>query len=155
MKIAIYSPYLDTFGGGERYMMTIAEVLSRHHIVEVFLDQHLESLGGDYLKDELSKRFDLDLNRVNFIKAPIGKNSFFLERTFFLKQYDILFYLTDGSIFWPTAKKNILHIQSPLVGQPTKSIYGQLKLKGWDLIIYNSNFTKENSKNNWPIKSEI
>ena len=90
MKIAIYSPYLDTFGGGERYMMTIAEVLSRHHIVEVFLDQHLESLGGDYLKDELSKRFDLDLNRVNFIKAPIGKSSFFLERTFFLKQYDIM-----------------------------------------------------------------
>lgn len=155
MKVAIYSPYLDTFGGGERYMMTIAEVLSRGHDVAVFLDRHLDSLGGNYLKEELSKRFALNLSGVNFIKAPIGKGSSSFDRLFFLKNFDILYYLTDGSIFYPTAKRNILHIQSPLVGQPAKSIWGKLKLKGWDLIIYNSRFTKENSEKNWPVKSEI
>lgn len=155
-KAAVYSPYLDTFGGGEKYMMTIAELLVGENLeVDVFLDSHLKSLGADYLKNELSKRFALNLDRVNFIKAPIGKGSTILQRSFFLLNYDILFYLTDGSIFYPTSKRNILHIQSPLVGQPTKSIWGKLKLRGWDLIIYNSNFTKEHSEKNWPNKSKI
>ncbi|MDP3758488.1 MAG: glycosyltransferase family 4 protein [Candidatus Daviesbacteria bacterium] len=155
MKIAIFSPYLDTFGGGEKYMMTIAEALSAGHVVDVLLDKHLFSLGGNYLKNELSKRFDLNLKSVNFIIAPLGKNSSSFSRTYFLKNYDVLFYLTDGSIFFPTAKKNFLHIQSPLIGQPAKSIWGKFKLKGWDLIIYNSRFTKEYSQDNWPLKSEI
>lgn len=155
MKIAIYSPYLDTFGGGERYMMTIAEVFSRDHTVTVFLDRHLNSLGGDYLINELSKRFSLNLQKVNFIEAPVGKGTTILGRSIFLKKYDVLFYLTDGSIFYPTSRKNILHIQSPLVGQPARSIWGRYKLKGWDLIIYNSGFTKMHSVKNWPIQSEI
>lgn len=155
MKVAIYSPYLDTFGGGERYMMTIAETFSFDHNVDVFLDRHLDSLGGEYLRNKLSERFDLNLSKASFINAPVGKGSSIIERLFLLKNYDVLIYLTDGSIFFPTAKKNILHIQSPLVGQPSKSVWGKFKLKGWDLIIYNSGFTKENSKKNWPIKSEI
>ncbi|MCL5784303.1 MAG: glycosyltransferase family 4 protein [Patescibacteria group bacterium] len=155
MKIAIYSPYLDTFGGGERYMMTIAEVLSRDKKVDVLLDLNLGRMGAEYLKDELSKRFDLNLSKVDFITAPMGRSSGSLNRLFFLRDYDILFYLTDGSIFYPTSKKNILHIQSPLMGQPAKSIKGKIKLKGWDLIIYNSKFTKEHSEKNWPLESEV
>lgn len=155
MKIAIYSPYLDTLGGGEKYMMTIAESLSDNSSVDVLLDENLEIVGSSYLKSALSKRFSLNLTKVNFIKAPIGKNSTFIKRSFFIKGYDLLFYLTDGSIFYPTAKKNILHIQSPIIGQPATSAWGKMKLKGWDLIIYNSNFTKKNSQNNWPIKSDV
>lgn len=155
MKIAIYSPYLDTLGGGERYMITIAESLSLEHEVEVLLDKHLDSIRGDYLKNELSKRFDLNLSKVKFVKAPIGKGASSLSRTFFLKRYDVFFYLTDGSIFFPTAGKNFLHIQSPLVGQPAKSAWGKFKLKGWDKILYNSRFTKEYSESNWPLASKI
>lgn len=155
MKIAIYSPYLDSFGGGEKYMMTIAEILSTNNIVDVLLDEHLSQLKGQYLKNELSKRFNLNLKTVNFTRAPIGKNTSAFSRSFFLKSYDLLFYLTDGSIFYPTSKKNILHIQSPLVGQPAKSLWGKFKLKGWDLIIYNSNFTQKYSHKNWPLSSKV
>ncbi len=155
MRVAIYSPYLDTLGGGERYMMTIAEVFSAGNICDVLLDQQLLSIGADNLKGMLSKRFNLNLDNVNFMKAPVGKNSSSIERVFFFKKYDLLFYLTDGSIFFPTAKKNILHIQSPLVGQPATSFFGKLKLKGWDLIIYNSMFTRRHSEKNWPMKSEV
>lgn len=155
MKIALYSPYLDTFGGGEKYMMTIAEVLSKDNIVDVFLDQNLSGFGGDYLKNKLQHRFNLDLKGVTFISAPVGKGSSLAARIFFLKKYDVLFYLTDGSIFFPTSKKNILHIQSPLVGQPAKSAWGKVKLKGWDLIIYNSKFTQQHSQANWEITSKI
>lgn len=154
MKVAIYTPYLDTFGGGERYMMTIAEILSQDNNTDVLLDLHLYNLGDDYLKNELSKRFNLDLSRVSFKKAPVGKGSNTLTRSFFLKKYDVLFYLTDGSIFYPTSKRNILHIQSPLVGE-ANSLWRKTKLNSWDLIIYNSRFTKDHSEKNWPIKSEI
>ncbi len=155
MKIAIYSPYLDTFGGGEKYMMTIAEVLSSGNSVDVFLDKHLEAVGGERLKDELSKRFNLNLQTVRFIKAPVGKNSSHVLRMIYLKKYGALFYLTDGSIFYPTARKNFLHIQSPLVGQPAKSLWGKIKLTGWDLAIYNSLFTQQFSRENWKIKSRV
>lgn len=156
MKVAIYSPYLDTFGGGERYMMTIAETLSRNKFeVDVILDKHLETLGLLYLKNQFTKIFDLDFGKTNFTPGPMGKGSNFLARIIFLKKYDLLFYLTDGSIFYPTAKKNILHIQSPILGEQSKTLWGKFKLKGWDLIIYNSEFTRKNSKSNWPITSEV
>lgn len=154
MKAAIYSPYLDTFGGGEKYMMTIAETLAREGFdVDVLLDEHLSVFGVDYLKSTLMSRFNLELTDTNFIKAPMGEGSSFLNRLFFLKKYHILFYLTDGSIFIPGARKNILHIQSPLPGP--KSFWGRIKLKSWNLIIYNSQFTKVNSYKNWPILSSV
>lgn len=156
MKAAIYSPYLDTFGGGEKYMMTIAETLSGNNFaVDVLLDKNLDSIGSDYLKSELSKRFNLDLNKTNFTKAPVGEGSNFFERLLFLKSYNILFYLTDGSIFFPTAKRNILHIQTPLMGQSTKSLWGRVKFKFWNLIIYNSQFTKRFSQGYWPAASQV
>lgn len=155
MKVAIYSPYLDAFGGGERYMLTIAEGLSRISNVDLLLDNHLFKIGADKLKDGLGKRFDLDLSQVKTIKAPVGKGSNGLSRAFFLKNYDVLFYLTDGSIFYSTAKKSILHVQSPIVGQPANNIWRQFKLKSWNLIIYNSNFTKVNCQKYWPLQSEV
>lgn len=155
MRVAIYSPYLDSLGGGEKYMMTIAEVLSAKDLVDVLLDEHLNSLGQENLRDNFSKRFNLDLSKVRFTKAPLGTNSSFLKRIFFLMKYNLLIYLTDGSIFYPTVKKSILHIQSPLRGQPATSLWGRLKLKGWDLIIYNSKFTQKWSEDNWPLASRI
>ncbi|MBI3103906.1 glycosyltransferase family 4 protein [Candidatus Daviesbacteria bacterium] len=153
MKIAIYSPYLDTLGGGERYIAAIAEILSKKHSVDLFFDNHLQSFGIDILKKQLSERFNLDLSKVNAIKAPIGTTSSIFQRLLFLRRYDLLIYLTDGSLFLSTAKKNILHIQSPLPGP--KSFWGRIKLKSWDVIIYNSQFTKTNSYKNWPISSSI
>lgn len=156
MKVAIYSPYLDTFGGGEKYMMTIAWVLSKAGFdVDMLLDKNLENLGAKYLKNELSQRFDINLEKVGFINGPVGKGSSFFPRAFFLKRYDLFFYLTDGSIFYSSAKKNILHIQSPIVGQPSENFLGKIKLKSWDLIIYNSNFTKGYSEKNWPMRSIV
>lgn len=155
MKVAIYSPYLDTLGGGERYMMTIAEILSQNNQVDILLNAHLYLMDTENLLKKLSERFGLDLSKVNLIKAPVGNSSNSLERALFLTKYDLLIYLTDGSIFYPTATRNILHIQSPIIGQPAKSIFGKLKLSGWDLIIYNSKFTKDNCYKAWSIKSEV
>lgn len=155
MKVAIYSPYLDTFGGGERYILTIAECFSSRGSVELLFDDHLYSLGAEQLIKKLGARFDLDLSKVKICKAPIGSGSSLIERYFFFKKYDQLFYLTDGSIFYPSAKRNILHIQFPLAGEPANSLWGRFKLKNWDLIIFNSEFTRKNCQKYWPIASKI
>lgn len=154
-KIAIYTPYLDVFGGGERYMMSVAESLSADFVVDVLLDNALQKLDIKHVKKSFERIFNIDLSKVNFIRAPFGKGSSFFSRIFFLMKYDFLFYLTDGSIFYPTARRNILHIQSPIVGQPAFSWWGRFKLNAWNLIIYNSNFTKENSVKNWPLSFKI
>ena len=44
MKLGFFSPYLDTFGGGERYMLTIAETLAKSNQVDILLDAHLQTL---------------------------------------------------------------------------------------------------------------
>ncbi len=154
MKIGIYSPYLDTSGGGERYMLTIGETLSKDHQVDVFLDLHLQTLDIMQVLRKNSELLDLDLSKINFIKAPFGKGSNFLQRLSFLKKYDVLFYLTDGSIFFSSAKKNILHIQSPIKVK-NNSLWKNIKSSSWDLIIYNSNFTKQNCEKYWKIKSNV
>lgn len=154
MKIGIYSPYLDTAGGGERYMLTIAEVLSGSYEVDVFLDAHLKELDLEKIIDKNSKLLDLDLAKANFIPAPFGKGSSFPQRLSFLKKYDILFYLTDGSVFYSTAKKSILHIQSP-IKVSNASIWEKIKKSSWDLIIYNSNFTKNYSEKYWDLKGKV
>lgn len=155
MKVAVYSPYLDTFGGGERYMMTLAEVLSSRGQVDVLLDKHLKSFGSNYLKKNLQERFGVNLSTVSFVEAPVGRDSNFFRRFIFTKAYDLMFYLTDGSIFVPAAKQNILHIQTPIRGQAAVSVWGKIKLASWNLIIYNSNFTRDNCQQWWPARSEI
>ncbi len=154
MKIGIYSPYLDTVGGGEKYMLTIAESLSVGNSVDVFLDTHLVTLDIKSIKAKITKLLDLNLEKINFIKAPFGRGTSAWERLNFLKKYDLFFYLTDGSIFYSSAKKNILHIQSPIKVSNT-SLWKKVKSSSWDLIIYNSDFTKSESEKFWNIKSEV
>lgn len=154
MKIGIYSPYLDTVGGGERYMLTIAETLSKSNHVDVLLDSHLQSLDIKGIIGENSKLLDLDLANAHFIPAPIGGKENVFKRLNFLKHYDLLFCLTDGSVFYSTARRSILHIQSP-IRVSNNSIWRRIKKSSWDLIIYNSQFTKSSCEKYWGLKGEV
>lgn len=154
MKIGIYSPYLDTAGGGERYMLTITEILSQQSYVDFLLGTHLYSQNIEEIKKKIELLHGIDLSKVNFIRSPIGKGSSFFKRLFFLKSYDVLFYLTDGSIFYSTAKNNILHFQIPFKN-PQNNFWGRIKLSSWKQIIYNSFFTKEIVEKTWPIEGEV
>lgn len=155
MKIAIYSPYLDTAGGGEKYVLTIASFLSQNHQVDVLLDSHLVSIGLSEIKQKLRKLHKLDLSKVQFIKAPIGRRSSFLSRAFFLRKYDWIFYLTDGSIFYSTAKNSIIHFQVPFQNIKPKNMWNKWKLSSFKEAIYNSKFTKDIIEQNWPIKGRV
>ncbi len=154
MKIAIYSPYLDTAGGGEKYVLTIAEHLSKKESVDVLLDGHLATFNTKEIIKKNEQRHNLDLSKVNFIKAPIDKGNP-LKKALFLKDYDLLIYNTDGSFFYSTAKRNIVHFQLPVENVITKKVWGKIKIRNWQTAIFNSKFTKDFIEDKWPINGVV
>src|SRR4030042_7203602 len=132
MKIGFYSPYLDTFGGGERYILTLASHLSLKNTVDIFWDDK-------GLKAPLSRFLKIDLVKTNF-QENIFKGT---KPNKFLKtlDYNLLFILSDGSIPLTFAAKNILHFQVPF-NFLKPSLKTRLKLKRYNHIVVNSLFTK-------------
>lgn len=153
MKIGIYTPYLDSFGGGERYVLTVAEILSSEHDVDLLLDKHQITLDPANLKNKLGEHLNLDLSKIHLMESPLGKGGSFLKKTLFLKNYDLLFYVTDGSIFYSTAKKNLIHFQVPFKNKTAKNLWGKFKLSSWNLAVCNSKFTEKVINENWPLKT--
>ncbi len=155
MRIAIYTPYLITLGGGEKYMLTIAETFAQKEEVDVLLGTHQYDQDLNNIKQKAKEMHGLDLTRVNLREAPFWPGSSMVDRIKFLRKYDWLFYITDGSLFLSTAKNSIIHFQMPFENVAAKSAWGKIKLKSWKKAIYNSNFTKDNIEKNWPIKGEV
>lgn len=155
MKIAIYSPYLDTFGGGEKYILTIGEILAKTERVDILLDINLSKLNLEEFKEKMKKYHDLDFDKLNFKRAPFGYKCNFLKRLFFLKAYDWFFYLTDGSFFLSTAKNSIIHFQVPFVRSKKSSMWEAIKALSWKKAIFNSKFTKEIIEKDWPFKGDV
>lgn len=127
--ITILNPYLDTLGGGERYILTIAEVLSRDNSVIVYWDDLS-------IKEKIENRLHIDTQNIQFKK--IIKNK--IERFLAYSNSDILFYITDGSLFFSPAKKSILIIQSPSHIPKIQTKFDRLKLKTWNSIFCYSKY---------------
>jgi len=148
MKIGMYNPFLDeNIGGGERYFLTIAEHMSKKHDVWIFLREK-ENACKEFL-NKFASKFRLNLENVKISKNPWFKMSR-LEKLLTTKKYDRFFYLTDGSLFFSCAKKNIVHFQIPFKNRPTGFV-NDWKLKNWKVKVSNSIFTKEKKKKNWGI----
>lgn len=142
MKIGIYNPYLNILGGGEKYTFDLADFfLKRDCEADFFWDDLL-------IKNKLKEQYNLELERIKIIPNIFKKRRNFIEKLTILKKYDYFFYNTDGSLFYPDAKKNILIIQSP-AHVPDKTFFNQLKMKFWDLVLCNSFYVKKTIKENW------
>ncbi len=127
MKAAIYNPYLDTLGGGERYTLTFAKVLA-----EIGFDVDIEWKNNN-IKEKLSKRFGLKLPSSVKIVNTVNRG----------ENYDLIFYVTDGSIPTLRARNNYLHFQVPFHDVNGKSLLNKMKLFRVKKIICNSKFTKK------------
>lgn len=135
MKAAFYDPYLDTIGGGERYTLTLAEfLLKKGWKVDIFWDDAS-------IKEKIIQRLGLSLEKINFVENVFQKS--FLEKYNVLKNYDLVFYLSDGSIPLLFGKKKILHFQVPFHGVNKNKLLNKIKLKRIDTVVCNSFFTKK------------
>lgn len=135
MLAAIFDPYLDTLGGGERYTLTFAEYLqSLGHDIDLFWDD-------PSILSKAETKFGINLGRVNILpNIFIHRNS--LGTGSFLRTYDLFFAVSDGSIPFMTSKKNILHFQVPFQNVRGNRLVNKLKFHTIHNVICNSHFTK-------------
>lgn len=135
MLIGIYTPYLETMSGGERYILTIASLLSEIHDVSLLWNKEDEA---KYKKLALMK-LDINIDKVKF-----DEDIFALPKPEMLresKKYDQIIYLSDGSI--PSvASKLYVHFQFP-VEWVKANIITKIKARRIRKIFTNSQFTKK------------
>lgn len=137
-KALIVSPYLDHLGGGERYMLTCGCALeSLGYEVSIGWD-NLESVSN------ITKFLSIDLKnpvrdtKIKSLYHSASPLSMFLAT----RPYDVVVYLSDGSIPLLGGKTNLLHMQVPFHNVGGKNLKNKLKLKTIKHVIVNSNFTK-------------
>lgn len=130
LTIGFYNPYFDGFGGGERYTLTLASHWSKRHDVALFWDDP-NIVGAS------ERRFGLDLSRVR-VTPNIFKNANIFGKLWESKKYDLVFFVSDGSIPASLAKHNILHFQVPF----PSVLVDPWKIKRYTAVVCNSQFTK-------------
>jgi len=137
MKVGIYSPYFDVFGGGEHYILTVAEYFqNRGDDVTIFSPRKIDAsfLG-------------IALDRVRFVSWPTN----IIDTAI----YDLIFFLSDGSIPTLLSSKNILHFQTPFNYSNQKTFLNKLKLLRINATVCNSAFTKKFVDQTYGINSQV
>ncbi|MFC1653750.1 glycosyltransferase family 4 protein [Patescibacteria group bacterium] len=138
MRAGIYSPYWDTLGGGEYYASNFARSV-------VHLGYQVDLLSNNTnLIDDLESRFGINLDGVVINKSANQKFSkSILEKRTVTKNYDLFFFVSDGSIPFLFSKNNILHFQVPFHNVGGKKFINKIKLSKINNIVCNSKFTKK------------
>ena len=139
MRGAIYNPYLDSLGGGERYTMAFAKVLANlgYDIDVQWQDEKI----AHKLEERFGEKLPKNINFVSDVKRGDG--------------YDLIFWISDGSIPTLRARKNFLHFQVPFKGVGGNSLLNKMKLFRVDKIICNSEFTKKVIDREYGVESVV
>lgn len=138
MKAAIYNPYLDTLGGGERYTLSFAKVLADDGWQVDIQWQNKEIL------EKSEYRFGLDLSGLNIVED--------IERG---KGYELCFWVSDGSIPVLRSHNNILHFQFPFKDVGGDSLMNKMKFYRINSIVCNSEFTKKFIDDEFKVESIV
>lgn len=133
----IYSPYLDTIGGGEVYVGRIASALEANNFQVTFAWNNPDIINrfSTYLSIHLNSKINPSLYQL-FSKPGNLQKKFQLTRHF-----DLCFFVSDGSIPWLFSRTNLLHFQVPFSSLDT-SIITRIKLLKINKLIFNSKFTQ-------------
>ena len=151
MKTCLYSPYFPKHvGGGEKYFLDVARALSRYGDVSLAIPNDQPD-SSEKIYDRYEKFLGKSIEDFSLIKSPLGSSASFIKKLLWTRQFDLLYSFTDGSLFPSFAKKNILHIQTPLKREPA-SFIEKCKIASWSFINTNSEFTKNVVEKFWKIK---
>ena len=146
-KVGLYDPYLDTLGGGEKYILSIMDVFADlGYEVNIFWDKDL--------KKEIKERFKLRcIDTSKFLPNIFKKNVSTLGTLKTLKTFDYFFYVTDGSYFFSGAKNNFVYAMIPDKKLYSRSLINKLKLTNYQFITHSIFTQKWLSK--FGIKSQV
>ncbi|MBL7078336.1 glycosyltransferase [Candidatus Shapirobacteria bacterium] len=145
-KALIYDPYLDTLGGGERYCLTVGECLLKKGWKVDFWWR-----GKDVLS-KAKQRFGLSLKGLRVISSDLRP---LFKRLKLTRSYDLIFWLSDGSLPFLLSNNNIVHFQVPFKNTSTNKLLDKVKLKLVDHVVCNSEFTKKFIDQEYGTKSKV
>lgn len=134
--VALFNPYLDTLGGGEKHILSILQVLTNQAGFQpvIFWDTNLTK----QIEDKLAIRFD---TKPEFRTNVFSGNGSFMDKMAALKDIDMFFYVTDGSYFFSPAKKNYVFCMVPRKDLYSMSFMNIIKTTNYRFIS-NSRFTQ-------------
>lgn len=138
MRIGIYDPYFDTLGGGEKYVLDIAAALSKNNDIFIFWDPRLE---GE-LKEKIRGRFNLDISSFQFTKNIFSPHVSLAARLLTSSKFDLIIFISDGSIPLLLSKKAIAVFQFPVNWIKGKSLLTKMKLSKLNTVVCYSQFVK-------------
>lgn len=145
--VALYDPYLNTMGGGERHILSILQVLVNdlHYELTIFWDKDLNNAIQEKLQ-------------IPFKTKPIFIRNIFtrkdvLEKMVYLSKFDLFFYVTDGSYFFSFAKRNIIFCMVPNKALFRFKALDYLKVLGYEFIA-NSKFT-QSFLQSWGVPAKV
>lgn len=145
-RAGLYDPYLNTLGGGEKYILLILKVLEEQGIeINIFWDQDLSS--------EIKDRLSLNFNNLKFLPNIFHVDCHPFKKISILKSFDYFFYMTDGSYFFSSAKKNLVYVMVPKKKLLATSLINKIKTLNYSFITH-SKFT-QNQLKKWGIKSAL
>lgn len=143
-RVALYDPYLNILGGGERYVLSILHVFeSRGYACSIFWNSDVSK--------EIYKKLGIRFHGLDFIPHVFPSST--LQTLWTLKTFDYFIYVTDGSYFFSTAKKNYIYAMVPQKSLYTRSFLNRLKTLNYTFITH-SEFTKNHLKN-WEVDSKL
>jgi glycosyltransferase involved in cell wall biosynthesis len=147
MRIGIYDPYLDDLGGGEKYMLTLAQCLSYDNSVTVFWDRK-EDL------EKVAQRFSLNISKIALKRNIFSPRYPFFQKCIDSFGYDAIVVLSDGSIPFVLSRKLFIHFQQPMPSIKV-SLINNLKKMRVASFFCNSLFTKSFIDKEFGINSKV
>lgn len=132
MHIGFHNPYLNSLSGGERYTLALAGYWSKVHSVDVFWDDPT-------ILANAQERLHIDLDKARVV-PNVFQGANVLKKLFVTSKYDLIFFLSDGSVPTSLAAHNIVHFQVPF----SSVLVPGWKLSRYDVVVCNSRFTKDN-----------
>ncbi len=145
-SIGLYDPYLDTLGGGERYILSILNALENEFEPTIFWDENLQK--------QIENKFDITFSsKINFQPNIFHIKSNVIEKINSLKNFDIFIYISDGSYFVSSAKKTFIYAMVP-----QKKLYRmnwQNKLKTLNETFFTHSKFNQINLRKWSISAKV
>lgn len=139
MRAAIYNPYWDTLGGGERYTASFIKVLTEQNWQVDIQWRDKEIIG------QIWDRFGIDIKSKTSVVSDVRQGD----------GYDLCFWVSDGSVPLMRSRLNILHFQVPFKNVGGSSLINRMKLIRVKHVVCNSKFTKRVIDQEYLVKAQV
>lgn len=147
LKAALYDPFFDILGGGEKHILSILQVLEKKgYEINIFWDKDLTN----EINNKLALQF---IDKLKFLPNIFCESTSQIKKLLTLNNFDYFFYVSDGSYFFSTAKKNFVFCMVPQKSLYPMNLFNKLKTANYRFIA-NSEFTQKWLRK-WGVESEV